>query len=289
LVVFLDADDYLLPQALELMLRAHVSSGGKYIYTDWLAVGATETVHDEAPEYDQAGWLMHGQHAVTALLPTAWARDVGGFDETMPGWEDWDFYIKFAIKGYCGERVAVPLLAYRQTTGTVRERSFAAKDDLLAILRERYAAYATGEQPMPGCCGGNGDAVLAAKQTIQAMSQGVSLLGVGQTEQLQMTTTGLPSVVRMEYVGARLGAVTFFGKQAGRQYRGGRDPMSRYCDVQPEDVEHLVATGDWKVIAAMPEPSQPPSNPLLFSSREPEPEAVPAGSDAVPFWLRSRT
>lgn len=296
LVVFLDADDYLLPTALETMLRAFVLTDGKYIYTDWLAVGANDTTHDEAPEYTQAGWLEHGQHAVTALLPTAWAREVGGFDEAMAGWEDWDFFIKFAIRGYCGARVPEALLAYRQTTGTIREKSLAAKDDLLALLRARYASYATGETSMPGCCGGNGDALLQARSLIQSLqeqdgrSRG-SLLpdGSDMTEVTQV----LPSVVRMEFVGPQVGAVTFFGRQQGAQYRGGRDPLFRYCDVQPDDVAHLEATGSWRVVTRPPDPSLAPANPLLFHDREPgsAEERVPVGAaepgaDVLPFWLR---
>lgn len=280
LVVFLDADDYLMPTALETMVRAFVSSGGKYIYTDWLAVSATGTVHDEAPDYTQAGWLEHGQHAVTALLPTAWARDVGGFDAAMLGWEDWDFFIKFALKGYCGARVAIPLLAYRQTTGTVRERSFAARDDLLALLRERYATYATGETPMPGCCGGNGDALLQAKQMIASFQIG------GQAAIVERDPVHvLPAVVRMEFIGVQQGAVTFFGSNGRYQYRGGRNAMDRYADVQPEDVDHLEATGMWRVITQLPEPSVAPTNPLLFQAEEP---AVAVADDDVPFWLRHR-
>ena len=70
-------------------------------------------------------------------------------------------FIKLAIAGVCGRRPQ-PLLVYRQETGTVREASLAQKDTLLAVLRDRYAGYATGEKPMSTCCGG-ADAILAAK------------------------------------------------------------------------------------------------------------------------------
>lgn len=273
LTLFLDADDYLMPTALETMLRAFVLTGGKYIYSDWLAVGANGASHDEAPEYTQQGWLQNGQHAVTALLPTAWVRAVGGFDESMVGWEDWDFYIKFAIAGYCGARVPEALLAYRQTTGTVRERSLAAKDELLSVLRERYADYATGVKPMGSCCGGNGDAILAARFAI----------GGGQTFDAPTPDT-LPGVVRMEFIGPQVGAITFFGANGRHQYRGGNNNMDRYVDVQPEDVRHLEGSGHWRVVTRAPEPSVPPAMPLMFE--QPEPELVAVGEPAAPSRRR---
>jgi hypothetical protein len=86
------------------------------------------------PDWTRDGWLQSGLHAVTALIPTQWARDVGGFDEELPGWEDWDFFIKLTIAGYCGQRVPEPLLAYRQHTGARRAESFDRQAATKAIL-----------------------------------------------------------------------------------------------------------------------------------------------------------
>jgi glycosyltransferase involved in cell wall biosynthesis len=236
LVLFLDADDFLLPTALDAMLKAHLSSDGKYVYTDWIAVnGDTQETH-ASPEWTRDGWLHGGLHAVTALIPTAWARDVGGFDQELPGWEDWDFFIKLTIAGYCGVRVPEPLLAYRQHTGGRRQESFDNQTATKAILAERYGAYKTGEKQMPGCCGGNGDAILAVKRAL------------GEGEQVQSLTMAadLPDGdARMEFIGEQMGAVTFFGSE-GRQYRGGNNPHDRYANVHRNDVERLVNTGRWR-------------------------------------------
>lgn len=263
LVLFLDADDYLLPTALDAMLRAFVATGGKVIYTDWLAVGANGMEVHASPEYSQAAWLENGQHAVTALMATAWARDVGGFDETMAGWEDWDFFIKCAIAGYCGARVPEALLAYRQTTGTVRERSLAAKDELLAVLRGRYAAYALGEQPMGGCCGGNADGLLRAKAAIGALPPESPWLQTAQP------ADAAPEIVRMEFIGPQVGATTYFGKNGRYQYRGGNNHLERYANVQPEDVQHLEGTGLWRVVTRPPEPTPAPAEVVQLHAAEP--------------------
>ena len=270
LLLYLDADDYLLPDALRALLQAYVESGGKYIYSDWLALRNGELEAHETDEYRQAGWLERGQHAITALIETAHVRGVGGFDERMRGWEDWDFFIKLAISGVCGQRVAQPLLVYRQDTGTVREASLANKDELLATLKDRYAAYAWGSEPMSSCCGGNADTILAAKAALER-ANGPAAAWLPQP--VQAANTEAP-VVRLRFTGPQRGGVTYKGRVSGRSYVGGDNPMDKYADVDPRDVEHLLLLGVWEVVSqpsvaiavppppapiAMPAPAAPPA------------------------------
>ena len=98
----LDADDYLTPDALRVMVEAYAASGD-YIYSDWYALRAGQMdVHPWRPTTGREAWLESGQHAVTALIETAHARTVGGFDERMPGWEDLGLFIRLAIAGVRG-------------------------------------------------------------------------------------------------------------------------------------------------------------------------------------------
>lgn len=152
-VTFLDADDTLEPTFAEDTLRAY--EGRHYVYTDWV-----ETDVKAAPD---CPWRFgtHGadsHHIVTALVPTAWARYVGGFDEQLPGDEDGEFYMHLTRAGLCGRRLAKPLVHYHD--GGLRARKFIFGDTstfgagehferVVRIIRERY-----GEKPMP-CCGEN--------------------------------------------------------------------------------------------------------------------------------------
>jgi hypothetical protein len=52
--------------------------------------------------------------------------------------------------------------------------------------------------------------------------------------------------VRMEYFGPRVGAVTYHGKR--KKYRFGNNPIDRYDDVNPEDVEKLSGQADFRVV-----------------------------------------
>src|SRR4029453_13599033 len=113
--VFLDADDVLHPRFLEETLKAY---DGKYVYTDWATLTEANRIDGEVEthtveEYDAQKMLAGLRHAVTALVPTDWLRAVGGFDEGLPCFEDWDLYCKLAISGYGGQRLSRPLLIYR--------------------------------------------------------------------------------------------------------------------------------------------------------------------------------
>jgi glycosyltransferase involved in cell wall biosynthesis len=250
LTLFLDADDYLLPEALEKMARAYLESG-KYIYTDWYSLRAGEMQGHQVPEYEQKAWFYEGQHAITVLMETAHARGVQGFDTKMRGWEDWDFFVKLAVSGVCGQRYAEPLLVYRQDTGTIREKSLANKDELLAVLHDRYAAFVTGERQMSTCCGGNADALLRAKQVL---AEANGELPWSPPLEVQMGIEE-PPVVRMEFTGPQKGAIPYIGRPSGRTYYGADNRFDKYQNVDPRDVDHLVSLGVWKVVPGQPRPT----------------------------------
>lgn len=249
LVMWLDADDWIAPDALRQMVDAYAQSEGRYIYSDWIAVdqhGATTP--NQSAEYNATPrpWLDRGIHPVTVLMSTDQARTVGGFDETMVGWEDSDFFIKCAIKGYHGKRLAAPLLYYRQHSGTRRKAALEHRDELLRLINERYSAYMNGENTMGSCCGGNGAAILAARQ---------SLVGGYIVSDYTVNTDGF---VRMEYVGGRVGTMTYAGADRKRMYRAGNNPNARYINAHPDDVAHLSDLGFKVAPLAQPMPVAPP-------------------------------
>lgn len=225
LVLWLDADDYLAPDALAQMVKTYVNNeGSKYVYTDWLAVGSDGTIEErEVVDYSQESWIEHGLHAVTVLMDTEKARAVGGFDEKLEGWEDWEFFIKCAYAGYCGVRLPEKLFAYRTATGQRREESQKQRDKLLKIFRTRYEG-----KEMARCCGGNGDNVLLAKGIMQSKTS---------PSQPENTT-------RLVFVGQQQAPVNFAGL-AGRTYQAGNNSFDREVFAHPEDVPRLLATGSF--------------------------------------------
>ena len=156
LILFLDADDMLMPSALSSMLKAyHQIEGERYIYCDWLDVSPGSIEAKSSKPYDQKS--LRGMHPITCLMERERITAIGGFDEEIKGWEDWDFFIRCAVSGYCGYHLGEKLLVYRTFSGKRREDSLKEADDgLLALFEERYQPYITGELAMDDCCNERG-------------------------------------------------------------------------------------------------------------------------------------
>ena len=140
LILFLDADDTLEPEAVEMMRRA--IAPGHYVYSDWYVDGQPQRAPDKA-------WCHDGTwHCITALCYTDDILRVGGFDERLPAMEDTDFWLKMNIDGICGIRIPKPLFHY---SGHGIRSQPAHKNgqatQLKHLLLQRY-----GGQTM-GCCG----------------------------------------------------------------------------------------------------------------------------------------
>lgn len=145
-LAFLDADDLLLPEFLEETYRAFRETG-RYAYTDWISISKSGQIEThECPSYDPATlFARQSIHAVSVLLPRVDFEAVGGFAEDMGAWEDVELYMKLAVAGFCGVRVARPLLIYRYSTGNMREHGETIKAELKSYLMRKYGAYIRGE------------------------------------------------------------------------------------------------------------------------------------------------
>lgn len=138
-VTFLDADDLLEPDFAAVLLGA--ARPRRYVYSGWYQ--GLRAI--EPPEH---AWCEGTWHVVTALVATEDARAVGGFDETLDGMEDTDFYARLLAHGVCGIRVNRPLVHYSkygQRARTIHNNGDV--DRLRALMRARYG------QNLMACCG----------------------------------------------------------------------------------------------------------------------------------------
>lgn len=224
-VTFLDADDWIEPTfAEETIAEYRRIGGGEYIFTDWFdgantpiaapclngPQGTVISATDRKP-YCGGAW-----HVLTTLLPTEWARAVGGFDETLPAVEDTDFYMKLCVTMRCGHRLALPLFHY--SPDGVRAREFhndkALYHQVMGSLTERYGGKV-------GCCGGDSKLVPPTGEKQPNDVQAMALWHGNRTE---------------------------YGRITGRVYPRISFPKTTWVD--PRDVQQSPTL--WKLLDAQP-------------------------------------
>ena len=199
-VAFLDADDWIEPTWAEETLRAY--DGRHYIYTDHFKddTGVVERVSDTA--WDGTGaW-----HVITALIPTMAARRIGGFDESLPGFEDTDFYWHLTRSGVWGKHLPRALFHYGK--GGQRAQAFrdrADRDTIAAVVMKRYEGY-----PMSECAGCGANPNLPSLPMNEPQPGDVLALSLWRGNRIER------------------------GKITGRVYRGG---WNKPLWVAPEDID----------------------------------------------------
>lgn len=246
----LDSDDYLLPHAVENMLREYGRGTHGYIYGDAYTLERDgRHMLRPAPEYIQNHMRHHNIHVVNILLPTKFARQVGGYDEGVDAWEDWSFHLRLAIAGICGHRLPQPIFVYRVYEGDRMTRFYGGAPELMEKVLIRYRTK-EGTIPMASCCGGDSDLARIAQQAaLGAPLAPAALMSEGK--------------VRVEYLGDDKGAQTW-EYPFGQTIRLGNNPIDRYRDVTPAQAEWLQSIGvPIRVVPIFDSPEPPSPLPIL--------------------------
>ncbi len=223
LFVPLDADDYLQSDALELLVAAWQEHGG-YVYPDWIKQETKEI--QTTPEFDCNSVLNKLHHAVTAIYPLAAWQDVGGFDESLIAWEDWDFVISIVNAGYCGTRYPVPLFHYRLNSGNRRESMYEAREQLKVQIYNKWKTLIEGgKMPCGGCRKGGGSVAITKS----------------------MAPPNNPDVVMLEFTLSGSPALTYRGPITGTAYRFGSDAGHRVRYVYKRDAVEFLKRKEFRI------------------------------------------
>jgi glycosyltransferase involved in cell wall biosynthesis len=245
LIAFLDCDDYAQPYWLEALYKVYKTAGG-WIYTDWYADNGADVYHDTAKDWNAESLTSKAIGPITGLYEKNHLLAVGGFDESIAGWEDWDLHLSLLEKGICGTRIAHPLFTYRYRTGLNRDKDFANKNDLLKYIRDKHVdIYKKGA--IMGCssCGGT--------PTVRINTSGVT-----------KKTAPKQDLVNMKYVGPQTGVFhmkshTHLGEkytiERDHVFPVFKDELYRFLDLSvfvlaPEEV--AVQSGELAVIEDKP-------------------------------------
>jgi glycosyltransferase involved in cell wall biosynthesis len=231
-LLFLDADDHLTRGALSKWWRAYLEGNGSIIYSDWWRddQDGKDLVLCDTDDFRCGDVLEKMRHAVTALVPHEAHLRIGGFDESLPGWEDWDYYIALQAAGLCSYRLPEPLFVYRFRAGARREESFGKRAELLQLIHDKWLPYYDGRTTMAACqkCPGG---------QIQVPSIDY---GVLPTDVNTLIAEGGETVL-IEYQGEEFGPVRVVGKTTGSVYKFGQSPAHRQKLVYHKDAAELLS------------------------------------------------
>lgn len=152
-VLFLDDDDLYLPNHLQELAAALEAHPDSVVYTD--AVFILERIEIEKRiELGREQRYPHGEYSKDRLLvdnyipintfacPRALALEVGDFDESLAGLEDWDFLMRLCSRRsfHHIQRETVQV-RMRQESSTPERRSQQALKDYPALYRELYSRH----------------------------------------------------------------------------------------------------------------------------------------------------
>jgi glycosyltransferase involved in cell wall biosynthesis len=141
-VLFLDADDLLLPEAIEeLLTRLEVSANDvAFAYPNILHFGNRHD-YDRKPDWNLYLLTFENFCAVTALFDARVFAQGVAFDEDLrEGHEDWDLVLQIAERGGCGVRAHGPTFLYRKEGFSRVDTQHLAQRAYVDELRGRHGA-----------------------------------------------------------------------------------------------------------------------------------------------------
>lgn len=240
LVTFLDADDYFLDTAIEVLTKGYLEYDTCYVYSDWYQYtnNKTYTRFPTKPHiYDRMFLLKHSLHLVNILIETDVAKSVY-YDINYRGWEDWAFHIALGEKGYCGTRIPEPLLIYDMTTSINRVKHDKIQDEVYKEIHDKYSDYLKGVKEFMACqsCGGG-----KMKQ-----QQQLSVLPPSPVEGLQT----------LEFLGQNTAPIRV--RVNNHVYSGANDDAFKFIQVPYEDVQGLLERGSWRKVVRSSKPVELP-------------------------------
>lgn len=135
----LDADDAIAPRMLERATELLDSDGRTAIaYTD-IELFGNESGRIQAGKWSTERVCALNQFAYCSVYRREVWEAVGGYNPNMAyGYEDWDFWIGAAERGYLARRIAEPLFRYRIRLGSMYASAKAHDAELRAQIRANH-------------------------------------------------------------------------------------------------------------------------------------------------------
>jgi glycosyltransferase involved in cell wall biosynthesis/GT2 family glycosyltransferase len=155
-VVPLDSDDRLAPDFVRECLNAlNGRPEAAFAYTDYRVFGRAHYIENVGP-YNLFRLLSENTLGYAGLLRKSAWEEAGGYDESMPGYEDWELWLRLGARGYFGCYVNRVLHYYRKHGRSLLDAARERHDELVARIHashpelyspEAYAAIKARWEP----------------------------------------------------------------------------------------------------------------------------------------------
>ena len=147
-LLFLDSDDTIAPTFIEKSIDVLEKNPEVKIVYSQSEFSGTKSGRWNLPAYHFKSFLLNNCIPITALIRQNEFEQVGGFDESLTFYEDWELWIQLVATGGKVHQIQEPLFYYYQherplsVTGVAKQNRSILSENKLAIYTKHYALYA---------------------------------------------------------------------------------------------------------------------------------------------------
>ena len=138
-IVFLDGDDVL--PLNYLMQMAHIDADIVYpncvVWAGWGNSGLANIWHEAPVKITMEKLLIKNEVLMPSLFKREWYIKCGGFDKSLPLFEDWEFWVNCLSKGAVFKKSSA-FLMYRQRTLSRNHQKDELKKEIYQKVAEKY-------------------------------------------------------------------------------------------------------------------------------------------------------
>lgn len=135
----LDSDDKIHPKLLEKAVAVLDKRPKVGFVSSWLRrFGKTRSVL-RYPSYNFYTLLFRNIIVSGSMFRKSAWKQVGGYNQKMRGFEDWEFWISLGAKGWLGYIIPKPMFLYRKHHDSKLNRSLKMRNKLIKQIRKKHA------------------------------------------------------------------------------------------------------------------------------------------------------